>query len=102
MSLLDDQFDLDIRLTPVRRPLSPLAEEMADTGGWECYSVDASCGETCACSTAETCNQHLEDCGYPFTYPGNYCEDESDGCGETDTCVNCPAPGTDGCSDDGC
>jgi hypothetical protein len=102
VSLLDDQFDLDIRLAPVGRSFAPLAEEMADTGGWECYSVDASCGETCACNTAETCNQALEDCGYPFTYPGNYCEDESDGCGETDTCANCPDPGTDGCSDDGC
>jgi hypothetical protein len=102
MSLLDDQFDLDIRLAPAGRWLAPLAEEMSDTGGWECYSVDASCGETCPCSTVETCNQALEDCGYPFTYPGNYCEDETDGCGETGTCVNCPDPGTDGCSDDGC
>jgi hypothetical protein len=100
MTLLDDQFDLDIRLAPAgRSPASPVAE---DTGGWECYSVDASCGETCPCSTVETCNQALEDCGYPFTYPGNYCEDESDGCGETDTCQNCPDPGTDGCSEGEC
>jgi hypothetical protein len=99
MSRLDDQFDLDIRLAPVGRSLASLAEEMRGTGGWECYSIDPSCGDTCACSTAETCNQALEGCGYPFTYPGNYCEDQSDGCGETDTCANCPDPGTDGCDD---
>jgi hypothetical protein len=72
-----------------------------DTGGWECYSVDASCGETCPCSTVETCNQQLEDCGYPFTYPGNYCEDQSDGCGDgqTGTC-DCPDDPTDECDND--
>ena len=98
MSLLDDQFDLDIRLTPVGRSPVPLDGEMQDTGGWECYSVDASCGETCACSTVETCNQQLEDCGYPFTYPGNYCEDETDGYGDpgTQTC-DCADPPTDAC-----
>ena len=37
--------------------------------------------------------------GIPFTFPGNYCEDQSDGCGDTGTCVNCPDPGTDGCDD---
>lgn len=85
MSLLDDQFDLDIRLAPQARSLTSLPEEMRDdTGGWECYSVDPSCGRTCPCSTVETCDQQLEDCGYPFTYPGNYCEDQSDGCGDPD------------------
>lgn len=82
MSLLDDQFDLDIRLTPLAPSSSGELRAAADTGGWECYSVDASCGETCPCSTVETCNQQLEDCGFPFTFPGNYCEDETDGCTE--------------------
>ena len=98
MSLLDDQFDLDIRLAPVGRPLATPAADMPDTGGWDCYSIDPSCGQTCACSTVETCNQQLEDCGYPFTYPGNYCEDETDGCGDpgTQTC-DCADPPTDAC-----
>jgi hypothetical protein len=105
MSQLDDQFDLDIRLAPFVRPLPSLTEEMRDTGGWECYSVDASCGETCPCSTVETCNQQLEDCGYPFTYPGNYCEDQSDGCGgdgPTNSCGVCPDDATDFCPTNGC
>jgi len=81
MSQLDDQFDLDIRLTPLRRSPAEELRQVAGTGGWECYSVDASCGATCACDTSETCNQQLEECGFPFTFPGNYCEDQSDGCG---------------------
>ena len=97
MSLLDDQFDLDIRLAPVTHPLAAEMANTDETCGWECYSNDPSCGRTCPCSTVETCDQQLEDCGYPFTYPGNYCEDQSDGCGETSTCQNCPEPATDEC-----
>lgn len=86
LSQLDDQFDLDIRITPLRRSRSD--DPRAGTDGWECYSVDPSCGATCACSTIETCNQQLEDCGFPFTFPENYCEDQSDGCvdPQTGTC----------------
>ena len=54
---------------------------VAGTGGWKCCSVDASCGAGCACNTVETCNQQLKECRFPFTCPGAYCEDESDGCG---------------------
>ena len=79
MSQLDDQFDLDIRITPLR---ASLTDDV--TGGWECYSNNGSCGDTCGCNTNETCNQQLEDCGFPFTFPGNYCEDQSDGCGDPD------------------
>lgn len=81
MSQLEDPFDLDIRITPIRPPPGGTSPLIAGTGGWECYSVDASCGDTCPCTTVETCNQQLEDCGFPFTFPGNYCEDQSDGCG---------------------
>lgn len=88
MSQLDDQFDLDIRITPLR---ASLTDDV--TGGWECYSNNGSCGATCGCNTNETCNQQLEECGFPFTFPGNYCEDQSDGCAPdgTSTC-DCPDP----------
>ena len=82
MSQLDDQFDLDIRITPLGDPRTDDPRLIAGTDGWECYSVNPSCGDTCGCSTVETCNQQLEDCGFPFTFPGNYCEDQSDGCGD--------------------
>ena len=82
MSQLDDQFDLDIRYDAAGTLAHHDPRDIAGTGGWECYSVDASCGDTCPCSTVETCNQQLEDCGFPFTFPGNYCEDQSDGCGD--------------------
>lgn len=100
LSLLDDQFDLDIRITPLRRSRTQDSRIVAGTGGWECYSVDPSCGATCACSTVETCNQHLEECGFPFTFPGNYCEDETDGCGDpqTSTC-DCDADTDHNCDD---
>ena len=39
-------------------------------------------GFLCAAEFDETCNQQLEECGFPFTFPGAYCEDESDGCGD--------------------
>ena len=42
----------------------------------------------------QKCNQQLEDCGFPFTFPGNYCEDQSDGCGD-------PGGGPDPDVDDG-
>ena len=85
LSQLDDQFDLDIRITPLRRSRTEELRADDDTGGWECYSRDPSCGASCACSTSETCNQQLEDCGFPFTFPENYCEDQSDGCGDPQT-----------------
>lgn len=94
MSQLDDQFDLDIRITPLGDPRTDDPRLIAGTDGWECYSVNPSCGATCGCSTIETCNQQLEDCGFPFTFPGNYCEDQSDGCGG-------PGPGPNPDVDDG-
>ena len=97
MSQLDDEFDLDIRITPLGRTLTRELRAADETGGWECYSVDPSCGATCACNTSETCNQQLEDCGFPFTFPGNYCEDQSDGCAPdgTSTCDCADPPDVD-------
>ena len=51
MSQLDDQFDLDIRITPLGDPRTDDPRLIAGTDGWECYSVDPSCGDTCGCST---------------------------------------------------
>lgn len=100
LSQLDDPFDLDIRITPLRRSPAEDSRHVAGTGGWECYSVDPSCGASCPCNTVETCNQQLEECGFPFTFPGNYCEDQSDcdpGGGGGDTDVDDGETGTCEC-----
>ena len=101
MSQLDNLFDLDIRVSvgsaeagrqSFRRVLNEQVTEQIDTCGTDC--VTQTCpSETCGCSTAETCDQHLEDCGFPFTF-GQYCEDETD-----ETC-GCGPGGTAGCPDD--
>jgi len=84
---VDDQFDLDVRLsaptgTPRDRPLVG-GVQLADDVTTECF--------TAGCSTLETCDQHLEDCGFPFTFAldsHSPCEDQTD-----DTCGGCGGGG---------
>lgn len=83
----DDQFDLDIRLSAPAvaardRPLVGAVRLAADFTT-ECF--------TAGCGTPETCDQHLEDCGFPFTFAvdsHDACEDETG-----DTCGGCPGGG---------
>lgn len=117
MTILDDEFDLDVRLTVVRDRLRvgdlvgrggldlPLGQTDADTVAPAQTCPEDTCElgcqtmtcpeETCGCNTAETCDQQLEDCGGGFTL-GQYCEDASGG---EDTCDGCPPAGTDVCGD---
>lgn len=113
MSIVDDEFDLDIRLSvaptgavPHRAgdgvfraqtdddTVAPAATCPADTCELGCQT-DTCPEETCGCNTSETCDQHLEDCGGGFTL-GPYCEDASGG---EDTCDACVPAGTDVCGD---
>lgn len=115
MTIYEDEFDLDIRLSvaPNDRLLrgvgSPRAQTDEETAPQQTCAVDTcdlgcqtqTCpSETCGCSTAETCDQHLEDCGFPFTF-GAYCEDQTDDtcgcspgntadCGEPPDSLGCP------------
>jgi hypothetical protein len=98
VTTFEDQFDLDIRLSvaPPERPPRGVAVVRAQTE--ETDTCDLGCqtqtcpSETCGCSTLETCDQHLEECGFPFTF-GAYCEDQTD-----DTC-GCQPGGTADCAE---
>ena len=115
MTILDDEFDLDVRLTVVRNRIgdpvdrgriefpvgqtdddtvAPAQTCPADTCGLDCQTMTCA-DETCGCNTSETCDQQLEDCGGGFTL-GQYCEDASGG---EDTCDACSPAGTDLCGD---
>lgn len=113
MSLLDDEFDLDLRLVmgppdaPRQRPrdLDVGAGAMegddetardqtcaVDTCGLDCETQTCA-DETCGCNT-QTCDQ--VQCSDAITF-GPYCEDASGG---DDTCDACPPGGdTQGCAD---
>jgi len=108
MTTVDDEFDLDLRLSfGSREPAilhvgGRLGAEMADTVPPEATCPDDTCSlgcltqtcpdETCGCNTAETCDQQLEGCGGIFTF-GPYCEDQSDGCGDgPGGTADCPDP----------
>ena len=119
MTLLDDEFDLDLRLT-VLRDRVPVGDRLtgierldfadgqnddgdtvapaqtcpADTCELGCETQTCP-DETCGCNTNETCDQRLEDCAGGITF-GQYCEDASGG---DDTCDACQAPGSDVCPD---
>jgi len=89
VTILDDEFDLDVRLTLVRDRLRvgdlvgrggldlPLGQTDADTVAPAQTCPEDTCElgcqtmtcpeETCGCNTAETCDQQLEDCGGGFT-----------------------------------
>jgi hypothetical protein len=118
VTLLDDQFDLDVRLTVVRdgehfgdrlndrdrldlpvgltdaETVAPAQTCPADTCELGCETMTCP-EETCGCNTAETCDQRLEDCAGGITF-GQYCEDASGG---DDTCDGCPSPVSDVCPD---
>ena len=109
MTLIADEFDLDLRLSAsTREPfspgrigiggVSPRADEEtvapqatcpANTCGLDCETDTC---ETCGCNT-DTCDQ--VQCSDAITL-GNYCEDASGG---EDTCDACPPAATDGCGD---
>lgn len=112
MSMLDDEFDLDIRISAVGvggaatgrpgvLPRSPQADQdetvapqqtcLAETCGIDC--VTQTC-ETCGCNTSETCTHQ---CANPdaMTF-GPYCDVQTGG---EDTCHACPEPSTPGCPD---
>lgn len=111
MTMLDDEFDLDLRLSfgdrdrslsdldgvPRARTdddtVAPQQTCPAETCGLDCQTVTCP-EETCGCNTVETCDQHLEDCGGLFTF-GRYCEDQSD-----ESCHACPGPTGAGCDPD--
>ncbi|MGW4371766.1 hypothetical protein ACWEKT_39730 [Nocardia takedensis] len=97
MGQVDDLFDLDIRLSvgtvganqSFQGVVNQNETDQVNTCGIDCITQTCP-SETCGCNTAETCDQHLEGCGFPFTF-GQYCEDETDetcGCapGETADC----------------
>jgi hypothetical protein len=100
MSSVDDEFDLDIciHVTHDERFLRPRPQQNGlevqagdtndDTCGLDCQTQ--TCPEaTCGCITIETCDQRVDSCSpmaCGITFPGNYCEDETDGCGD-------PGPG---------
>ena len=112
MTLIDDEFDLDLRLFAAsREPFSvgvadrigrvmPRADEdtvapqatcPANTCGLDC-ETDTCPDATCGCNT-DTCDQ--VQCSDAITF-GAYCEDASGG---EDTCDACVPPGTDLCGD---
>jgi hypothetical protein len=103
MTIVHDEFDLDIRLTaPSHGPFAGVAGlgaanplGQADTDGDTC---DLGCetqtcpDATCGCNT-DTCDQ--VQCSDAITF-GDYCEDASGG---EDTCDACGPNPTDGCAD---
>ena len=113
MSLVDDEFDLDLRLSVVAsagstpgdalggigieprddhdETMAPQATCPAETCGLDCLTQTCP-EETCGCNTNETCTHA---CANPdaITF-GAYCEDQSD-----DTCHACAEPGTAACAD---
>jgi hypothetical protein len=113
MTILDDEFDLDLRLSvaspepsrPGAGRADPRAETDDDTVAPQqtCPADTCELGcetqtcpeETCGCNTSETCDQRIEDCGGGITF-GPYCEDASGG---EDSCDACPPPGSDMCPD---
>jgi hypothetical protein len=112
MTILDDEFDLDLRLSfgvadPAIRAGDgiPRIQNDDDTAAPQqtCPVDTCSLGcetqtcpsETCGCDTSETCDQRREDCGGGLTL-GPYCQDASGG---EDTCDACPAPVSDVCPD---
>lgn len=108
----DDDFDLDVRITPARgirdgllatpvlrtldddmgETVAPQATCPAETCGLDCQTLDCTHGcETHGCGTSETCDQVV--CSDAITF-GPYCEDQSD-----DTCHACPGGSTAECAD---
>ncbi len=84
MSHVAELFDLDIRLS-VNPDVQPIIGDVPGGGLWPQAAAtdDNTCGcLTHGCNTSETCDQQLEECGGIFTFPGRYCEDQSDGCGD--------------------
>lgn len=108
MSLVDDEFDLDLRLSTIPREpgsrglahgdvvmrdeqdddtVAPQATCPADTCDVGCQTDDCTFGcPTHGCNT-DTCDQGQ--CSDAITF-GDYCEDASGG---EDTCHQCPGPG---------
>ena len=100
MSLVDDEFDLDLRLSPVTReqpsmgrgPNVMMQDEDEEPETLAAVTCDVHCGETeLGCPThgcnTDTCDQ--VQCSDAITF-GEYCEDASGG---EDTCHGCPSPG---------
>ena len=109
---IDDEFDLDLRLSaPSHEPFSlGLAEGIGPAmprAGGDTIAPQATCpantcelgcetdtcpDATCGCNT-QTCDQ--VQCSDAITF-GDYCQDASGG---EDTCDACVPPGTDLCPD---